>query len=209
MPDHPFEDAATHYAYSGIHNFFDVFGLEPALEYTDSLLQAATSPKVWKKEAPSNLLFYTEKLKGLCMAVFTINDSYAERKEAILADPENDVPDIFVTENFIDTYYFSTAWNNFPRHLTARQYHNPYRAIKKFCIHMAEPQWNKFLKEITEYALSKNRVAEVYPFSNILTTRLRLVQLIEACHLLDVRTNKRKPGLLPNQQKTRPSKKIK
>jgi len=168
MPEVLFEDSATHYAYNGIHNFFDAFGLEFALKYADSILQAATRPKVWEKEVPANLLFYIKKLEALIKEVFTIHYSYGRRKEAIIAEPENGMPDISVTKNFMDTYYFSSAWNNFPRNLTARQYHNPYRAIKKFYTYMAEQEWNKFLKEIAEYALSKDKIDETYPCYNIL-----------------------------------------
>jgi len=207
MPEKPFEDSATHYAYNGIHNFFDAFGLELALKNADSILQAATGPKVWEKVVPANLLFYEEKFKALCAAVFTIHYSYARRREAIIAEPENKVPDISVTKNFMDTWYFSSEWNNFPRHLTGRQYHNPYRAIKKFCSYMAQQEWYKFLKEITAFALSKDQVDETKPFYNILKIRLCMLQLIEACHLLDVRSNRRNPGLLPGKKKKKDPKK--
>jgi hypothetical protein len=54
---------------------------------------------------------------------------------------------------------------------------------------MALQEWQIFIKDCTEYALLKATIADVQPAYNILLVRLRLLQLIEACHLLDVRTN--------------------
>lgn len=54
---------------------------------------------------------------------------------------------------------------------------------------MAEPEWKKVLKELTEFALSNTSIDEISPSYNILSVRLRLLQMIEACHLLHVRSN--------------------
>jgi hypothetical protein len=54
---------------------------------------------------------------------------------------------------------------------------------------MAIQEWKTFIKACTEYALLKGTVADVQPAYNILLVRLRLLQLIETCHLLNTRTN--------------------
>ena len=50
-------------------------------------------------------------------------------------------------------------------------------------------EWKIFIKDCTEYALLKGTIADVQPAYDMLRIRLRLLQLIEACHLLNVRTN--------------------
>lgn len=52
---------------------------------------------------------------------------------------------------------------------------------------MPEPQWKKTLQALSIYALCNDSVLDTLPPYNILTLRLRLLQLIEACHLINVR----------------------
>ena len=188
-----FEDSTVQIAYNNIHDFFDVCNSDHAIKYTEGILTAAAGDKIWKKETPSSLLFYMENFQSLYAAAFTIHYNYSKRTEAVIVPPEDGVPDITVAQNFMnDRSYLSSVWSKFPRHLTEAQYHDPYRAIKKFCTYMAEPQWANYLKDVTEFALSKDTLDEVYHPYNILTVRLRMMQLIEACHLIDIRTNRKK-----------------
>jgi len=105
-----------------------------------------------------------------------------------LDQPKNAQPDMAITQNYVGRQIQQTSWNYFPRSLTATQYHNPYKAIKKFCLYKTQQEWSQVLKELTEYALGNDTINDNYPPYNILTIRLRLLQLIEACHLLEVRT---------------------
>ena len=198
----PYEDNAIEISYNSIHNFFDVCNLEHALKYTEGILKAAIGYRIWRKEAPSSLLFYMENFTSLYKAAFSIHYNYSKRTEAVIDPPENGVPDISVTQNFMnERMYQSSVWSKFPRHLSEQQYHDPYKAIKKFCSYMAEPQWSNYLKDITEYALSKDTIDEIYHPYNILTVRLRMMQLIEACHLIDIRTNRKKTKFQKSKKK--------
>ena len=66
---------------------------------------------------------------------------------------------------------------------------------------MPEPQWQKTLQALSIYALCNDSVLDTFPPYNILTLRLRLLQLIEACHLIHVQ--------IKNKEKKRMLKKIK
>ena len=175
------------YAYAIIHEFFDNYGLSGAVEDIERILKTAISKKAWKKDAPFDALYYMQKLEQLCSTAFVIDGSYSPRAAAIVEAPEDGDPDISKQQNFAGRWSTS-GWEVFPRSLTAKQYHHPYKAIKKFVQYMPEPEWKTVLQELTEYALSNGSIIEVsYPY-NILTLRLRLLQLIEACYLLEVRT---------------------
>jgi hypothetical protein len=188
-----FEDSATQIAYNRIHEFFDVCNVEHALNYVHSILEASVDYKIWRKEAPSSLLFFMENFTSLYTAAFSIHYNYSKRSGAVIDPPDNGVPDISITRDLMDErMYQSSVWSKFPRHLTEAQYHDPYKAIKKFCTYMAEPEWNSYLKDVTEFALSKDTLDEVYHRYNILTVRLRMMQLIEACHLIEIRTNRKR-----------------
>ena len=57
---------------------------------------------------------------------------------------------------------------------------------------MAHQEWINYLKDVIECALSKNTLDEVYHSYNIITVRVRIMKLIEACHLIEVRCNRKK-----------------
>ena len=188
MANH-FEDKNTYYAYGSINDFFGNFGLSGGRSEIESILKAAVDDSIYKKENPAYLLSYMKMLEDLCSAAFVIHHSDITRAGIILEAPENNEPNMSVEKYFLEKYYSDTVWDNFPRSLTAKQYHNPYKALKKFCTYMAEPEWKKILKELTEYALSDDTIDEIFPVYNILTVRKHLLQLIEACHLIIVRSN--------------------
>lgn len=197
-----FEDKEIHYAYTCMHNFFDHFDLSGALYNIDSILKSAGCNKIWERDTPCILLHYMQKLQQLCTAAFVIHYNSSIRPQAIVDEPENGQPDMSVKQHFIGRHIYHTVWNYFPRNLTAAQYHNPYKAIKKFCNYKAEQEWKKALTELTEYALSNSSINEVYPPYNILPLRQRLLQLIEACHLLKVRTSiKNQVTTVPKKEK--------
>jgi hypothetical protein len=82
---------------------------------------------------------------------------------------------------------------------------------KKICSYMPEPQWQKTLQALSIYALCNDSVLDTFPPYNILTLRLRLLQLIEACHLIHVRIKNQEKKQEPekNKSKNKSSKKRK
>lgn len=93
--------------------------------------------------------------------------------------------------SYTDTQTYANPWNDFPRHLTARQFHDPYRAIYK-CFHtMSQRKWHRFLQELTEYALDIDTINLAIPGYDLFKMHYRMLQLIEACHLLHVRCKKK------------------
>lgn len=181
------EEKATYYAYLAIHDFFDCFVFDSVRHKIDSVIRSAISNKIWNKEPPGDLVYYMEKLKNLCSAAFVIHHDFSTKEEVIIDANENEQPDIFKTAWFLNGSFQSSEWNNIPRNLSAQQYYDPYKALKKFCSYMPEPQWEKTLQALSIYALCNDSVLDTSPSYNILTLRIRLLQLIEACHLINVR----------------------
>ena len=185
MPSQPFEESNIQYAYRSIHTFFNHFMVADAVCWLESILRAATTPAIWKKEDPAQLLLYMELLEELIMAGSEIHYNHSIREEGILK--KDDQTDILLQEHFASNNRQCNAWNCFPRSLTIQQCYNPYKAIKKLAKYMAVQEWKIFIKDCTEYALLKGTIADVQPAYDILLIRLRLLQLIEACHLLYIR----------------------
>jgi hypothetical protein len=190
MPAYNFEDKDTQYAYECIRSFFDHFVIDDAVGRLESIIKAATSKKIWKKEAPAQMLLYMQLLEELITAAFEITESCSKRENAIIAnDSEETAP---AHGDYVSHYRDCNPWRCFPRSLTIKQYRNPYKAIKKFTRYASLPQWKTYIKDCTEYALLDANIDDVLLSYDILAIRLRLLQLIEACHLLDVRTNANK-----------------
>ena len=178
------------YAYRSIHTFFNHFMVSDAVSHLESILRAATSFKVWKKEDSTQLLLYMELLQQLIVAALEIYYSQSVREDAIIK--QDNETGILLQQHFVSSNGDCNTWNCFPRSLTLQQYYNPYKAIKKLAKYMSVQEWKIFIKDCIEYALLKATITDVLTAYDILLIRLRLLQLIEACHLLDVRTNAHK-----------------
>ncbi len=190
MPAYDFEDKDTQYAYECIRSFFDHFVIDDAVSWLESIIKAAAGKKIWKKEAPAQMLLYMKLLEALITAAFEITESCSKREIAIIAnDSEEAAP---APGDYVSHYRDCNPWSCFPRSLTIKQYRNPYKAIKKFTRYATLPQWKTYMEDCTEYALLDARIDDAMQSSDVLAIRLHLLQLIEACHLLDVRTNANK-----------------
>jgi len=199
------EEKEITYAFNVINDFFDHTGLYHAIKDTEHLIRSAANSKVYKKRIPGDLLCFKESFEELAAAAFAISSMHSERDQAIIEIEEwNQSPDISILEDFVLGAPSTDAFEDFPRSLTCMQYFNPYKAIKKFVSHMTELEWKKALKVLVEYALTNDPVDAEYPSYELMVIRLRMLQLIEACHLLHVRTNlNKKPeeGKIPKSKK--------
>ncbi len=63
-------------------------------------------------------------------------------------------------------------------------------------------QWKKFIKEMLEYALSNDTIYDGSTGYNILKIRQRLLQMVEAAHLIDVRIHKTENSIKGDEQQT-------
>ncbi|GAB2831018.1 hypothetical protein [Ferruginibacter profundus] len=182
------EDKAIQFACSTIHDFFDCYVLEDATWYWETIIKAAASTKPWKKEAPYHLLLFMEKLQELCTAAIAISKEYTIQEAAIIMQAEKEyIPGIGRYNDFVNSGQGNNSWNCFPRNLTAKQYKDPCKVIEKFAARMPAARCTKIINDIQAYALSRNAIDGEYTSGQLLTIRLRLLQLIEACHLIEVR----------------------
>ncbi|MGG9960196.1 hypothetical protein [Ferruginibacter sp. SUN106] len=177
------------YACHCIRDFFSDIDLQHAIQDATALVTAAAGNKRYKNRRGSNLFSFTNSLQQLITAAFIIHNNYYLPPAAMVPpDKATGLPDISKQNNYVQLPGYIAAWAAFPRHLSARQYSNPCRAIKKFTGHCTEPAWQKILKDLLEYAYTNCTAGEEYAAAELLLIRLRLLQLIEACHLLHVRT---------------------
>jgi hypothetical protein len=190
MPQHQPKDAG--FAYLAIHDFFDCYHLHSAAKELEDIINAACSPHSWSVEAPAEKLFFIQLLGKLCKAALFITKLQDKKHSAILGKNPKEIeviPHLSAPVNY--NVSFST-WQCFPRHLTERQYYNPYKALKKFAGYFTPRQWKRNLKHLFEYAFSNEAMdgEGEYCAAEILAIRKGLFLVLEACHLIEVRTYK-------------------
>jgi hypothetical protein len=190
MPQHQPKDAGS--AYLAIHDFFDCYHLHSAAKELDNIIDAACSPHSWSVKAPAEKLFFIQQLGKLCKAALFITRLQDKKHGAILGKNPKEIVAISHQNTTVNYSVPVLVWQSFPHHLTAGQYYNPYKALKKFDGYFSRKQWHKNLKYLFVYAFSNETIdgGAAYRAAEILAIRKGLFLLLEACHLIEIRTCK-------------------
>lgn len=194
MLQHIKDDIPVRLGYSSLYHFFDVFPLPLALQRVDQLVYTACANHSWRKSCPADLLFFSDHLQELCRAAAQLYQYDHAAYRGNIDTPETGMPDITQTQQYLYPKYMLSPWECMPRHLSIRQYHQPGRALAKFVQLMPETSWQSTIKELLEFALCNDSIEGGMPLSQVLKVRKRLLQLLEACHLIVVRTGGDEPG---------------
>jgi len=80
-----------------------------------------------------------------------------------------------------------TAWDYFPRHLTRKEFIDPYRVFRKIARYKQLPEWRDVLQYFFSAAVSGERIYECYEDENVYITCQLLMKLVEAAYLVKVR----------------------
>ena len=176
---------------STIHDFFSAYSLSQARREMAQLLRAASSKQVWKG-VPANLLFLQEQLQELMTAAFTLGHSWQKEQKAIV--PPNWQHGLW-SFNSPAIYYGwqqkASAWHCFPRYLSKKAFLNPYHAIQQFSNYANQATWTEILHAMVHHAFSQSAYHEYGYAIPLITAGEKLYQLVEACHLVSVRTMER------------------
>lgn len=175
--------------YQVIDAFFDCYGLSHSVSILSRAIKTAEAEKKWKGRSPSDLLFFMEKLGELMEAAFSIVERYDHNVEVILdKDDAEEIWSLAEYEIYCGWHIHSTPWDFFPRHLSKKEFLDPYRALEKFTRYRSLFAWKEIVKDILFHALSPNSISEFDDDTSILGTWLHLHKFLEATHLIQVRT---------------------
>ena len=134
--------------------------------------------KIFHKEHPCNLVFDFKVFNSVIKAADCINCQSREPTSHISST------------DFMDTRLYSresrefTEWDFFPRHLTRKEYKNPYRALKIFFQYQSAQQWELTLNDVLDAALSS--YGEETDL-DLLSIYYYLLKLMEALNLIELR----------------------
>ncbi len=177
-------------SYAVIEDFFSALSVSQYRKYILSVLQAANSVKLWKKEEPASLLYFQKKMEDLINTVHILVSKDKGRKskksKAVIDRPVTD-------EEQIDPGYYlnkhrgQLQWEAFPRSLSKKEFLDPFLAFEHFFQYRTLKEWQKDLREIVFYALSPHSCAEDCVDFEFLKINELLQKLVEAAHLIWVR----------------------
>lgn len=186
--------------YHTIDNFFDTYDLPAAQKMLSRCIKAACSDKVWNY-LPANVLFFTEQLSMIIKAAIKIMQEYNFKKEIeIEAETNSNLWMLNQYNTYCGWCKHRTPWDYFPRHLSKKEFLDPYLALEKFTNYHGPRQWKKIIANIRYYALSHESIFEIVDKPNFIDTWLHLHKLLEATHLIEVRQSDPQPKPRPKWQ---------
>jgi len=181
--------------YQLLAEFFSTYNVSYMRKAIWQIIRAAYSEKVWAKGTPEDLLFHFENIESVINACFIIN---LEHKQSPI---EVNNEQLFNRNLFRSWQANYTDWDEMPKFLLLKEYHNPYSCIKRFFKYNNIHEWKGLLSKLIQYAFSNSSIYEELTDFDTLTVVNKLSGLIEAIHLIDVRENIHIGGLLKTHRK--------
>lgn len=183
--------------YRAVHTFFDVFDLPSAREQILKSLLAANSNKIWKGKCPSDLIIFYEEFEFLTDAVKRVAASGCKRQAAIIKTNDgNNAPDFNQFNLYCNKLDEPEHWLYIPKYLSAKEFMNPYKAIKKAAGFLQQRYCTGLFEHITQYALSHDSFIDASLEWDTLKINMMLQKLVEAAYLLLVRTYSKTDNLM-------------
>jgi hypothetical protein len=177
--------------HESIHEFFDSFPLSHARIYLLSACKAAESHNVWNKKPPVDLLFFFESLERLLSAPFALVKNNKHSSKAGVRKV-SDTPDLRQTELYCASTDGSSVWDCFPRSLSGKEYAEPCRVLETFTEWASKKEWKNILRDILYYSLGSSSLSDLGVNLEMVTISELLQKMLDACHLIHVRTSPKK-----------------
>jgi hypothetical protein len=177
--------------YKVICDFFSFASLNQHRKYISSMLKAAYSEDYWRKSEPGELLFFQQRMVDLINATHLFvsgrKNKKVRRNTAIVE--KGAINHMIDPATYFGRHQGDAMWVFFPRHLSGKEFINPYFAIEKFFAFKSLDEWLGDLNELISYALSSYGNESALEF-DYLKINILLQKLVEASHLIHVRVNK-------------------
>lgn len=178
----------VHPGYNVIAAYFSAWSLHQAAAKLKQAISAAGSAKIYKTRSPADLLFFIDKTTELINAVSQLMEDKSKLDIAILSSEQAALTwSLKEYSHYCGWHQDDTPWHFFPRHLTQKEFIDPYGALKKILRYLSRQEWETTLKDLLHHALSPVSVYEFDDTISLVDISLMLHKLLEATHLIEVR----------------------
>jgi hypothetical protein len=170
-----------------IHDFFTCQSLALSRKQLNKILQAACSSKLCKG-LPADLLLFADQLNVLAGLACSMG-TWPEEEQAIIQGPnwEDGEWPINDTTTYRGSHELSSIWDDFPRHLSKKEFMNPYLAMQRFAKYQNQMDWKASIRHLLDHALSDTAYDEMGHGVPLWELGRHLHKLVEACHLVELR----------------------
>ncbi len=183
-----------------IIQFFDSYHLVDAVTQLEDCLLCAFSHLRLRRKPLLRIMAMKEMLLVLLEAATLLKD---EGKATLAADEPNPMDTRWYYYNKYKDY---EEWDYFPHHLCKKQYYNPYIVFKQCSKKSTLPQWRSLLEGLFAAAAYYNMTGEdgcinySSAETNAYTQCKRLIELVEAAHLVYIRERLFEPKTNQNKE---------
>ncbi|WP_460687430.1 hypothetical protein [Niabella aquatica] len=130
----PYQVIAGIFAEAQVHDF---------RKLVKKLVSHACNKSAYKGQPREDVLLYMKLIRSLIKAA----NALKHQKRCPAAIPKND---LFNKKYYCSHYVSANAWKEFPRHLSEKEYGNPYLVIKKFFRHQPPTRWLQCWKQVAK-----------------------------------------------------------
>jgi hypothetical protein len=152
-------------------------------EMIQGVMMGACSETIYRRKTPGDLLYEFKIMLSIVDAAELINKK--KKKNLVIKEKG----DLFDKRFYRRRHDQDNEWTYFPRFLSKREYVNPYLVFKKFFTYKTSKKWKEDLDFVLNYSLSRYSMIEDNAEMDVLTMFIYLSKLVEAAHLVDVRSN--------------------
>ena len=177
-----------------INDFFDFRNFMAAHNDLQTAIQAADSQEEWNGGSPAHLNRFFNGLHRLLEIIIRFKNDERCRVANINGGDEK-IWKLGHEHLFCNADAVNSPWDEFPRYLNRVEFLEPSLVFSKCSSFQFIDDWNVMFRHFIEYALSKKAIREIYPNTNFFKISTLLHKLIDAIHLVKVRSQAVPPGL--------------
>lgn len=168
-----------------LNEFYSIYDISSAKKHLAGWLKTVHEHKKWKKECPSNVLFFHDSLIRLLEAAWLINQLKYTEGRAILNEQVVAKDIASMKTELIGKYgYDEKLWRLYPDNLTWKEFINPYKALPKIFEFRTLSEWTQALHEMLHIAISENNGVRIRKDIDVLGFKKHLNKLMNASYLI-------------------------
>lgn len=171
---------------AAIKSFYEYIDFPTARKYMQLWFKFIFKDEFWDERSPNSLFYYYERVEALVEAAFLLSEYRPAKQPGVILQNDDDEIDLLNPLLYYPNSSKFNAWDYFPRHLSKKEFLNPYLVFRKIFKQYELYEWRYILHELLGKGLSMTQLEGDDGF-NILFVNRHLEKLLEASNLINIR----------------------